>query len=196
MLDDPGDEPPDGATPAERAKWQRDRERFLTEGFRSLPDRAAENLPDPTDKRLKQLAASDRRFLEMHNPMTEALKLALLRPAADVLHSAEQVRRFAVAQQGGDAGPHQAPRKSSILAIADAIVAKGILGDTNAITQIADRIEGKPGLRVGDEGENSPEQRKQAAAIAERVTRALTQARLEKSKPIDVEVVDVTPTKE
>jgi hypothetical protein len=192
--EDPGDVPP--SDPAGRRKWMRDRERFLMEGGKPLPDRGAENLPDSTDVRLKQLALSHDRFLSAHKPFTDAVALALMRPTNEVLHSAEQVRRFAAAQAGDDVGSYVIPTRPSIVSITEALVAKAILGDTAAITQIAERVEGKAGLRQGDDGEEAPEQRKQAAMISERLIRAMVGDRLSQKTPGDdakAVVVDVTP---
>lgn len=191
----------DGATPAEREKWRRDNEMFMTGGFKKLPPRGEVAKVDPTDKRLRELRSEHHRFLDMHSPMKASLWLALLLPAKDVIHKAEMSRRFRMAQQGQDAGDFIAPDQPSIIEIGNQLVAAALGGDVTAIDRIADRIEGKAGLRVGDEAEDNPDKRRQAQEITERVIRNLTKGRLDAAgddaKVVDVEAVTVeTPSEQ
>lgn len=189
---DPGP-PPEGAPQSERSKWQRDNERFLTEGGRAGVSQLPASV-DPSDHRLKQLRGEHTRFLEMHSPFKAALWLELLRPEAAVLHDDEQARRFRAAQTGADAGAFVTPDRPSITGIAQRVVASALRGDNAAISQIADRIEGKSGLRVGDEDPDDPQRRRQAAEIAESIIRKLTAGRIAEKKPgDDAKVIDVTP---
>lgn len=186
---DPGPEPTK-ATPQEREAWRQANERFLMEGGRPGVSRVPAEV-DPTDRRLKELRRHHSRFLELHSPMKAAIWLALLKPTKEVIHEVEQTRRFRVAQEGGYAGDHLPPDRPAILEIAQTLVAAGIAGDTAAISQIAERIEGKAGLRVGDESEDDPERRRQATDIVERTIKRLTQARVEEKIPGDgAKVVD------
>lgn len=196
IIEDPGPAP-ENATPAEREAWRKANERFLTEGMRL----GVSDLPakiDPTDKRLQQLRTEHKRFLDLHSPMKAALWLALLRPEKDIVHDAEMSRRYAEAQRfGHDGQAHIAPDRPSIIGIAQRLVASALAGDVAAIDRIADRIEGKAGLRMGDESEDNPERRKQATDITERVIRQLTEKRIADmtgtatAKVIDVEAVEV-----
>jgi hypothetical protein len=197
-LVDPGDDPPEGATPKEREAWRRDRERFLTENFKHLP--AAPAKVDPTDKRLQELRRHHGRFMEMHSPMKASIWLALLRPAKDILHDAEMSRRFQEAQAGGKPGEYVAPSQPAIIEIGQQLVAQALRGDVSAIDRISDRIEGKAGLRAGDEDPDDPAKRKQTQDITERVIRALTKGRIDSNKPgddakaiTDVKVIEPEP---
>jgi hypothetical protein len=174
---DPGPEP-ERASPKEREAWRQANEKFLMEGGRP----GVSDLPvkiDPTDKRLQTLRTEHKRFLELHSPMKAALWLALLRPEKDIVHDAEMSRRYAEAQRMGyDGAAHIAPDRPSIIGIAQRLVASALAGDVAAIDRIADRIEGKAGLRMGDEDEGDPAKRKQSTDITERVIRQLTERRI------------------
>lgn len=153
---------------------------------------------DPTDKRLQALRKEHHRFLDLHSPMKAAIWLALLRPEREIIHDAEMSSRYYEAQRlGVDGRAHTAPNRPSIIGIAQRLVASALLGDISAIDRIADRIEGKAGLRVGDEDEGDPAKRKQASDITERVIRQLTERRIaditptDKSHVIDVEATEV-----
>lgn len=183
-----------GATPQEREQWRKDNERFLMEGGRKGVAMAPTKI-DPTDVRLRQLRLEAGRFLELHSPMKAALWLALLRPEKDIVHDAEMSRRFAEAQRLGiDGQAHVAPDRPSIVGIAQRLVASALAGDVSAIDRIADRIEGKAGLRIGDEDEGDPAKRRQASDITERVISQLTRRRIEDMNPGKAAVIDVTPT--
>lgn len=192
MLQDPGDAPPAGATPKERERWKREREKFLTENFRPLPTERAK--VDPTDRRIALMRGEHQRFLEMHSPVTAALQLAALSPAKEVIFKAAQLRRAMAAANGTAIGEYIPPEEPALVLMGYALFEKALQGDTSAITQISDRLEGKPGLRKGDEAEDDPAKRKQQAAIAEAVTRALVEARLAKpgetATVVDAEVVE------
>lgn len=190
VIADPGP-CPSGATPKEREKWRRDTERFLTEGGKPGVSQAPAKV-DPTDARLKSLRYEHNRFLEMRSPFKAAIWLELLRPEKDVIHDAEMARRFDEAQQGRSAGTFVAPEKPAILGIASRLVASALRGDTAAISQIADRIEGKAGLRVGDEDPDDPAKRKQAQQITDDIIRRLTEKRLAEKVSDDAHVIDVT----
>lgn len=196
VYPDPGPLP-DNATPKQREQWRRANENFMTGGFKKLPPRGEVAKIDPTDARLRDLRRADSRWLEQNSPMKYALWLALLMPAKDVLHKAEMSRRFRLAQQGLDAGEFVAPDQPSIVEIGNQLVAAALGGDVTAIDRIADRIEGKAGLRPGDEAEDSPEKRRQAQEITERVIRNLTKGRIDgpgdDARVIDVTAVDTAP---
>lgn len=198
LPSDPGLAPPDTADAKDKDAWSRANERFLTEGLR----KGAASLPasvDATDARLQALRREHTKFLETRSPMTASLWLALLRPSAAVLTGAEMMRRFRAAQAAGDVA--ELPDTPAIIDLGNQLVAAALSGDAAAISQIADRIEGKAGLRVGDEGEDDPGKRRQAADIAARIVRGMTEARIGadkaagKAKIIDVDHVDISATK-
>lgn len=181
---DPGPRP-ENATPDEIEKWRKANERFLMEGGQKLPTTRPKI--DATDERLKQLRREDVRFLERMNPMTDALWLALLRDGRDVLADAAEMARYDAA-----IGTNQvvnAPEGPAIVAIATRIAANAIRGDSSAIAQIAERIEGKPGLRRGDVDPNDPLVARKSQEIIDAVTRQLTAARLERKQD---DIIDVT----
>lgn len=188
VIEDPGPEP-QVATPEEREAWRKANERFLTEGHKKGVSQKPAKI-DPTDKRLRDLRREHNRFLELRSPMKASLWLALLRPAKDVIHDVEMTRRFALAQQGINAGEYVAPERPSIVEIGQRLVAAALGGDVTAIDRIADRIEGKAGLREGDEDEGSPERRKQVQDTVEQVITLLTKNRVD-AKADNATIVDV-----
>lgn len=190
VYEDPGPEP-EGATPKEREAWRQANEKFLTEGHRKGVSEVPAKI-DPTDQRLKALRREHNRFLDLRNPMKASLWLALLRPAKDVIHDTEMTRRFTLAQQGVNVGEYVAPDRPSIVEIGQRLVAAALAGDVTAIDRIADRIEGKAGLREGDEDESDPVKRKQTEDIVERTMRRLTEQRISEKVPGDrAKVIDV-----
>lgn len=197
MTSDPGPSPPLDATPKEREAWRRDNERFLTENFVKGTSNAPATV-DPTDRRLLAMRRDHTKFLDVHSPMKASLWLALLRGSKDVIHDAEQMRRYQEAQKGRDAGQYKLPDTPAIIDIGNQMVAAALGGDTAAIERIAERIEGRVGLRQGDEDPDDPAKRRQASDITERVVRALTRGRLAPTEIIDVEstpvpVIDKAP---
>jgi hypothetical protein len=187
---DPGPLPPD-ATPKQREQHRRAEERFLTEGGKA----GASDLPanvDPTDRRLALLRKDQREFLRDRNPLTSALWLALLRPTSEVIHDAEQTRRFVRAQAGlGNLGEVKTPRHAAIVEIGNQLVANAINGDTTAIERIAERIEGKVGTRPGDEDPQATERAKQSELVVASLVDKLTKGRLQKETVIDVKAETV-----
>lgn len=186
---EPDELPPD-ATPAEREKHRKDSEKFLTEGFR----KGASQVPakvDPTDPRLARLRKEAGAFMELHSPMKASLWLALTRPVADLISDVEQTRRFAAAQRGTGVGlAHKPPRHSAIIEIGQRLVTAAMDGDMSALNIIADRIEGKPGLRKGDEDPNDAQHRAASQELIGRITKLMT-AQAIAIKPKDDQIVDV-----
>lgn len=181
---DPGPRP-ENATPDEIERWRKANEKFLMEGGQTLPTTRPKI--DATDERLKQLRREHVRFLERMNPMTDALWLALLRDGRDVLADAAEMERFANAV--GTSEVVNAPEGPAIVAIATRLAASAIRGDNSAIAQIAERIEGKAGLRRGDVDPNDPLVARKSQEIIDAVTRQLTAARLEQRKD---DIIDTT----
>lgn len=172
---DPGPRP-ENATPKELEVWRRAQEKFLTEGGRPLPKERARI--DATDARLKELARDHTRFLEKMSPATDALWLALLKRGQDVLADIDAFERLDRANRLGLKEVVDTPEIPAILLIAERQVANAIRGDNAAAAAIADRIEGKPGLRSGDVNPDDPEQMRKRREVVEDVVRALTDQRL------------------
>lgn len=190
---DPGPEPPPGTDSIVRERWRKDNERFLTEGGRAGVSDLPANV-DSTDRRLQKLRQEHHRFLDLHSPMKAALWLALLRPAKDIIHDAEMTKRFRESQAGLREAGETGPDRPAIVEIGNQLVAAALAGDRAAIADISERIEGRVGLRVGDEDPDDPAKRKQSRDITERVVRALTAGRMgNKAAATDVEVIDVEP---
>lgn len=187
---DPGPAPPENATPKQREQWRRDNERFLTEGFKPGTSDQPVAAISATDRRIQALRRDHDKFLEQANPMRASIWLALLRPSATVIHDAEMMKRYRDSQAGRSAGEHTAPPNPAIIDIGNQLVANALAGDTASIERIAERIEGRAGLRRGDEEEDSPGRRKQTQDITERVVAALTSRRLE-AVPKTANIVDV-----
>lgn len=173
---DPGPKP-ENATPRELEVWRRANENFLTEGRRPLTKERPKI--DATDERLKELKKDHVKFLEKMNPMTDALWLALLKRGQDVLLDVELFDRYqASIMRGGSRREVEAPEIPAIMLIAERQVANAIRGDNAAAAAIADRIEGKPGLRAGDNDPDDPDQIRKRRAVVEDVVRTLTDQRL------------------
>lgn len=192
---DPGPRP-EKATPKELEAWRRANEKFLTEGGRPLPTERPKI--DATDERLKELTRDHKRFLEKMNPATDALWLALLRRSQDVLADVAAFERLDRVNRLGLKEVVDTPEKPAIVLIAERQVANAMRGDNAAIQAIAERIEGKPGLRAGDNDPDDPEQVRRRRAVVEDVVRTLTDQRLRDkiAAAEDAHVVDVTPVKE
>lgn len=184
---DPGPQP-EGATPEELEAWRLANELFCTEGFRKGASKSPTNPKiDATDARLKALTRDHVKFLERHNPMTDALWLALLSDDSDVLYDDEMDRRYRQSLATGNRvidGGH----KPAIVSIARRMVAQALKGDASAFQQIADRIEGKPGLRRDDIDPDDPQRQRQTRAIVDQAVRTLTDARIREKQVGAIEV--------
>lgn len=183
---------PPNPTPEQRRKFAAAQEKFLTEGGKPGVSQVPSEV-DATDRRLRILRSDHTRFLEQRSPMKAAIWLELLRPEKEVLHDAEQARRFEAAQRGElpKGVAVSSPDRPAIMGIANRLVTQALRGDTAAISHIADRIEGKAGLRAGDEPEDDPARKKQSAQIAESILRRLTEGRISETKSDAAKVVDV-----
>ncbi len=192
IYPDPGPPPPETASTREREAHARADEKFLMEGGKAGVSKVPATV-DPTDKRLRELNRDHRAFMNLHSPVKASLWLALLRPAKDVIHDVEMTRRFREAQRGNEEGAYVAPERPSIVELGQQIVAKGLEGDISAIREIAERIEGKAGLRVGDDDPEEPGRKKQTQQIVSSVIAAMTQKRIAENVT-DAKFEDVTPS--
>ncbi len=175
---DPGPRP-EKATPEEVERWRIANEKFLMEGGQHLP--AERPKIDATDERIKALKREHIKFLERMNPFSDALWLALLRDEADVLLDEEMSLRYQRAIAAGSTVVADAPHRQTIVALTNQLAARALRGDMNAMAQIAERIEGKAGLRRGDIDPDDPARDRQTRAIIETTVRALTDKRIKES---------------
>ena len=182
---------PENASARDRAKYVRDREKWLTDGGSPGVSQVPATV-DPTDARLAQLKADHKNFMGMHSPMKMALWMALLRSGKDIIHADEMRRRYTEDQSApGAGGAFNTPDKPAIVMVAEQLVAKALGGDVAAIDRISDRIEGKAGIRQGDTDAGEAAKAKQLAGVTEQLLRSLVEARLSKSG--SATIIDVTP---
>ena len=137
------------------------------------------------------LRMQPRLFLRTPNPITEALWMALLRPAHTLL--AEAARGFEPVDNGPpsddpDERQHVIPPKSAIEVMAEAAVVRALQGDTKAFAVIAERIEGKVGIRKGDDDPEALQREEQSRGIVERIVSELTTHRISVTTDADVNV--------
>ncbi len=109
---------------------------------------------DETWAHLQQLEREHKRLLRHNVPVTSALWLALMKPGEDIMQRhVSRMRRISNAEAApvddpSEQGPSQVP---AIILMGETMVAKALMGDTAAFSHIAERIEGKPGVRKGEE---------------------------------------------
>lgn len=139
---------------------------------------------------LAKLSQDHRKFLEAKHPLTASIWLALLRPAGDVVRAQSDVVRVReTALQAGaqnvnndteapeepdERNPAHAPSQAerpAILLLGEALVAQALLGSEKAVAQIADRIEGKVGVRKEDQDPESVARRQDMQAFMEAMAR-------------------------
>ena len=148
----PPDLPADASEGARRAH-ETAQEQFLTEGFQPLEPRPGETA---TDASLRAMQTDHKRFLTMHQPIRSSLWLALMRTREELEARAETTETPA------------------IIAMGEAVARKAIAGDMQAVAFVAERIEGKAGLRTGDSDPEAETRRADMVAAIEGVVRALT----------------------
>lgn len=158
--------PPDASDGARRAH-ERQQEEFLTEGFTPLEPRSED---DSTTATLRALSRDHKRFLSMHQPIRSSLWLALLRTAEELDARAE------------------ATETPAIIRIGEAVARKAMAGDMQAVAFVAERIEGKAGLRTGDSDPEAETRRADMVAAIEGVVRVLTNNK--RGETIEGEVTD------
>ena len=125
---------------------------------------------------LAALAADRRRFLTAHHPIKDALHMAMQQPAGVLLARHARViaaYRNALAAPAPSDEPgetqagtaEEADDRPAIVAFTETMVAKAILGDLTAAALVADRIEGKPGLRKADLDAETAAQRERVRSV-------------------------------
>jgi hypothetical protein len=96
------------------------------------------------------------------------------------------------------ADPEQCEERiPAIVALGEALVRKGLKGDTAAFALIAERVEGRVGTRIGDVDPKADTRRGDMAAAIEAVVTALTTAKLNDTLDSDgitlIDTVDTIP---
>jgi hypothetical protein len=170
LTDEPEDPGP-RAPFEERERYKRAHERWL---MRDTPGTA-----------LDRLERNHRKLMDLHSPIRAALWLALMKPSEDLFERENDVI----------GGEQSIP---AVIAMAESAVRKAIRGDMTAFNSIADRIEGKVGLRKGDVDPELDSKQAEIAGVVEGVVTALTKAKLDGTipEPFDGEVEDITPVSE
>ncbi len=131
-------------------------------------------------QRQNELRRNPRQFLRTANPVTEALWMALLRPGHQLLLEAQ--RGFQPVDEGPPSDDpterqHVIPPKSALEIMAEAAVARAMQGDKAAFAMIAERIEGKVGMRRGDDDPEAAQREEQSLQIVHRLVEQLTAQR-------------------
>lgn len=160
-------------------------------------------LPDVEgyEAQLAALAANKRRFLSAAHPIKDALNMALQQPAgvliqryADVLRA----HREALAGSQDSDDPTERPmsqdidQRPAIVAFTETQVAKALLGDLSAAALIADRVEGKTGLRKADVDAETEAQRHRIRGVISELVGDMVErrrTRADRAEPVDVDVV-------
>lgn len=164
-----------------------------------------EVLPDDVEgyaAQLAALAADKTRFLTVGHPMKDALNMALQQPAGVLIQRYADVLRAhkeALAAPPDSDDPTERPMsqdidgRPAIVALAETQVAKAVLGDLSAAALIADRVEGKTGLRKADVDAETEQQRVRIRGVISELVGDMVErrrTRAERAEPIDVDVVD------
>ncbi len=127
--------------------------------------------PQPEDnlRRLALLAEDSRRLFTLRQPITALLTVALTRDVDEIMarDPANEPEEAISAAQG----------------IAEAMVRKALRGDATAFREIAERIEGKVGVRQGERDEEADRHRTTVQATIEGVVEAMTRRRTEQATP-------------
>lgn len=192
------------ATAEQRDRAQREQEQFLTEGGvtgrRPLSLRLDQD-EDTTLANLRRLGADHTRFLRANHPVISSLWLALLGNADQcVSEYRARLRVPAASESLNSDDPSEAPvedrsEDTGIVALGKAILAKALLGDTTAMNLITERLDGKVGLRKGDEDPDKLAQREAVQEGLAKVVDLLVKAKHGKPLDLDVEdISDITPS--
>lgn len=148
--------------------------------------------------RLAALRADPSTFVDAHHPVRDAVAIALQQPAAALLqrYAMRQrlMREATEASPDSDDPGERAPSLASddglpaILAMAETQVAQALLGDAKAFAAIADRVEGKAGLRKADLDAETAAQRERVRSTIEELVRDMSERRRgDNARIIDVD---------
>lgn len=107
---------------------------------------------DATWAHLQQLEREHKRLLRHNLPVTSSLWLALMKPGQDVITRYRRALMDASSDVESSDDPTERPiSPPAIIMLGETMVAKALLGDMAAAAHVAERIEGKPGVRRGEE---------------------------------------------
>lgn len=153
--------------------------------------------------RLAALEANPSGFADAHHPVRDAVAIALLKPAGDLIkrYAARQmVHKEAISAPLDSDDPTEPPMAlanddglPAILAMAETQVAMALLGDAKAFAAIADRVEGKAGLRKADLDAETEAQRQRVRGTIEELVREMGERRRvasDDARVVDVDVVE------
>ena len=124
---------------------------------------------------LERLESDHRRFLEMQSPIKASVWIALLRDKHELIARSSPKHRDPI---------------PAIVALGESLVLRALSGDTSALNLVAERIEGKIGLRKDDVDPDDVKRRADVQSVIEAVVVGLVNARL--NNPGD-DSIDVTP---
>jgi len=151
---------------------------------------------------LAALAADKTRFLTVGHPLKDALNMALQQPAGVLLQRYAgllKAQRDAMAAPPDSDDPTERAlsqdidSRPAIVALAETQVAKAVLGDLSAASLIADRVEGKTGLRKADVDAETEQQRHRIRGVISELVGDMVErrrTRADRAEPIDVDVVE------
>lgn len=154
------------------------------------------------EAQLAALAADKRRFLAVGHPIKDALNMALQQPAGVLIQRYANVQRAyrdALAAPADSDDPTERPQsvdlddRPAIVAYTETQVAKALLGDLSAAALIADRVEGKTGLRRADVDAETEAQRTRIRGVISELVGDMVERRrrpADYAEPVDVDVVE------
>lgn len=149
--------------------------------------------------RLLALEAAPAGFVDAHHPVRDAVTLALQKPAGELIKRYAQ-RQRALKEAMGTVSDSDDPGepgvalvdddgRPAIVAMAETQVAMALLGDAKAFNAVADRVEGKAGLRKADLDAETLAQRQRVRGTIEEIVREMSERR--RGLAADARVIDV-----
>ncbi len=151
-----------------------------------LPRAEPGRLSDLQPLHLDHLTRARLAFTPLNTPVTQSIMSALLQPTNAVL-DARSRRRAREAGVCVDADPDDV--LPALLGIGEAIVANALMGDGPAATMIAERLEGKVGMRGSELDEATASTRVAVRTAIEAAVRALSE-----QPGDDATVIDQAPS--
>lgn len=152
--------------------------------------------------RLAALEAEPAGFIDAHHPVRDAVAIALQKPAGELIkrHAMRQrLMREAMAAPADSDDPTEPGMTlaaddglPAILAMAETQVAQALLGDAKAFNAIADRVEGKAGLRKADLDAATEAQRRNMQLTIETLVRDMGEQRMRQAsnRATDVAIIE------
>lgn len=152
--------------------------------------------------RLAALEAAPAGFIDAHHPVRDAVAIALQKPAGELIkrHAMRQrLMKEAMAAPADSDDPTEPGMTLSaddglpaILAMAETQVAQALLGDAKAFNAIADRVEGKAGLRKADLDAATEAQRRNMQLTIETLVRDMGEQRMRQAsdRATDVAIIE------